>query len=76
MDRPEDVRKVLSLEYTGAFINEARELPKAVVDGITMRVGRYPSMKDGIGATWCGVVADTNAPDEFCSELEVFSGLG
>jgi len=28
-----------------------------------MRVGRYPSMKDG-GPTWYGVIADTNAPDE------------
>ena len=64
MDRPEDVRKVLSLEYTGAFANEARELPKAVIDGMTMRIGRYPSLKDGVGPTWCGVVADTNAPDD------------
>jgi hypothetical protein len=28
-----------------------------------MRVGRYPSMKDG-GCTWTGVIADTNAPEE------------
>ena len=28
-----------------------------------MRVGRYPSMRDG-GATWYGVIADTNAPEE------------
>jgi hypothetical protein len=28
-----------------------------------MRVGRFPSMKDG-GPTWYGVIADTNAPDE------------
>ena len=27
-----------------------------------MRVGRYPSMRDG-GPTWYGVIADTNAPD-------------
>lgn len=64
MDREEDVRKVLSLEYTGAFANEARELPKSVIDAMTMRAGRYPSLKNGIGPTWCGVVADTNAPDD------------
>ena len=28
-----------------------------------MRVGRYPSMKDG-GCTWTGVIANTNAPEE------------
>ena len=27
-----------------------------------MRVGRYPSMRDG-GPSWYGVIADTNAPD-------------
>lgn len=63
LDRPEDVKKLLSLEVTGAWINEAREVPKAIVDGATMRVGRYPSAKDG-GPTWHGVIMDTNAPDE------------
>lgn len=63
LDRPEDVKKLLSLELTGVWINEAREVPKAIVDACTMRVGRFPSMKDG-GPTWYGVIADTNAPDE------------
>lgn len=63
LDKPEDVKKLLSLELTGAFINEAREVPKAIVDGSTMRVGRYPSVRDG-GPTWCGVIMDTNSPDE------------
>lgn len=63
LDKPEDVKKLLSLELTGGFINEAREVPKAIVDALTMRVGRYPSMKDG-GPTWYGVIMDTNAPEE------------
>lgn len=63
LDRPEEVRKLLSLELTGIFINEAREISKTIVDGCTMRVGRYPSMRDG-GPTWYGVFADTNAPDD------------
>ena len=63
LDKAEDVKKLLSLELTGAFINEARELPKAVLDAVTMRVGRYPSQRDG-GPTWSGVIMDTNAPDE------------
>lgn len=63
LDRPEDVKKLLSLELTGIWINEAREVPKSIIDACTMRVGRYPSMRDG-GASWTGVIADTNAPEE------------
>jgi hypothetical protein len=62
LDRPEDVKKLLSLELTGVWINEAREIPKSIIDACSMRVGRYPSMRDG-GATWYGVIADTNPPD-------------
>jgi len=63
LDRPEDVKKLLSLEVTGIWVNEAREVPKSIIDACTMRVNRYPSMRDG-GATWAGVIADTNAPEE------------
>ena len=62
LDRPEDVKKLLSLELTGVWINEAREIPKSIVDATTMRVGRYPSMRDG-GPSWYGVICDTNPPD-------------
>ena len=63
LDRPEDVKKLLSLELTGIWVNEAREIPKSIIDACTMRVGRYPSMRDG-GATWSGMICDTNAPEE------------
>lgn len=63
LDRPEDVKKLLSLELTGAFVNEAREVPKEIIDAITSRLRRYPSMKDG-GPTWSGLIMDTNSPDE------------
>jgi hypothetical protein len=62
LDQPKDVRKLLSLELTGAWVNEARELPKAVIDGLTHRVGRYPSKADG-GPTWRGIILDTNPMD-------------
>lgn len=61
LDTPTDVRKLLSTEFTGIFINEAREVPKAIIDACTMRVGRFPSMRDE-GPSWYGVLADTNAP--------------
>ena len=63
LDTPDDVRKALSLEATGLWGNEARELHPEVIDGLLMRVDRYPSMKDG-GATRAGAIFDTNMPDE------------
>jgi hypothetical protein len=56
---PQDVRKVLSLELTGAYVNEAREIPKEVIDGLQGRVGRYPSKAQG-GPSWFGILMDTN----------------
>lgn len=63
LDKPKDIAKMLSLELTGGWINEAREIPKAILDTLTDRVGQYPAKKDG-GCTWRGVVMDTNPPDE------------
>lgn len=63
LDRPEHVKKLLSLEVTGAWMNEAREQPKAILDGLTGRVGRFPKAQDG-GASWSGVILDTNPPDD------------
>ena len=62
LDTPSDVAKLLSMELTGAWINEAREVPKAVLDGLTGRVGRYPSTMLG-GQGWSGIIMDTNPPD-------------
>lgn len=63
LDRADQIGKLLSLELTGAWLNEAREFPKEILDAVTMRVGRYPAVKDG-GPSWFGVIADTNAPAE------------
>jgi hypothetical protein len=63
LDRPKDIKKLLSLELTGAWVNEAKEIPKGIVDTLGDRVGRYPSMRDG-GCTWSGVFMDTNPPDD------------
>lgn len=62
LDKPEDARKLLSLELTGAWINEAREVEKAILDALTGRIGRYPGKMKG-GCTWSGVIMDTNAPN-------------
>jgi hypothetical protein len=62
LDRPDDVRKLLSLELTGAWINEAREASKAILDGLTGRVGRFPPAKSAAKG-WSGIILDTNPPD-------------
>jgi hypothetical protein len=63
LDRPEDAGKLRSLELTGAWLNEASELEKTVLDMATQRVGRYPSLRVG-GPSWTGVIMDTNPPDD------------
>jgi hypothetical protein len=63
LDRPEDMKKLLSLELTWGWINEAREVGKTIVDGVTQRLRRFPRMQDG-GPTRSGLIMDTNAPDD------------
>ena len=63
LDKPEDVKKLLSLELTGAWVNEAREIRKTIIDALTGRVGRFPSVSMG-GCTWSGIIMDTNPPDD------------
>lgn len=65
LDRPEDVRKIKSLELTGAYLNELSELPQNVLSHFKGRVnGRYPSKSFCPLPYWSGIIADTNPPDE------------
>ena len=64
LDKPDDVKKLLSFEVTGVFFNEAREMEYELIAGATGRVGRYPSSKDGVGCTWSGIIMDTNPPTD------------
>lgn len=61
LDKPKDLKKLLSLELTGAWVNEAREIPKYMIDMLSSRVGRFPAKKDA-PLTWYGIFADTNPP--------------
>lgn len=63
LDDENDRKKLLSMEFTGAWINEAREIDKAIIDDVIGRTGRFPSLRDG-GPTWDGAFMDTNAPAE------------
>lgn len=63
LESEKDVKKLLSLELSFAWVNEARELNKSLLDALTGRVGRYPPLKTG-GPTWSGIMMDTNPPDD------------
>lgn len=62
LDKPGDVKKLLSLELTGGWVNEAKEIPLRIIEMLQGRVGRYPSKRQG-GPSWWGVIMDTNPPD-------------
>jgi hypothetical protein len=62
LDKEDDVRNLLSLELTGAWFNEVREISRFIVNHTEGRVARYP--KD-VPITWTGVIADTNPPDQY-----------
>lgn len=63
LDRPEHVANLLSLELTGAWVNEAREIPRAVIKALQGRVGRFPKVLEG-GCVDPGIIMDTNPPDD------------
>jgi hypothetical protein len=62
LDRPEDIGKLLSLELTGAWVNEAREVPWSIINALQGRIGRYPPVSLA-GPYWHGIWMDTNPPD-------------
>lgn len=60
-DNPDDVRRLLSVEASWAWVEEARELHEDVFSGLQGRVGRYPSKAMG-GVVDACVLASTNPP--------------
>ena len=63
LDRTEDIKKLMSLEVTGGFINEARYVPEVVLSTLIERVGRYPAINWMTGAYKSKVLLDTNPCD-------------
>jgi hypothetical protein len=74
LDREDQLKDLLSLELTGAVINEAREIHKSIFEGVQGRVGRYPRVQDG-GCKWFGVMMDTNPPDDDSWWYEYFEEI-
>jgi hypothetical protein len=63
LDTPDDVARVLSLEVTFVIIDEFVQLPKEIIEALSARCGRYPSMKDG-GPTNFGMWGSSNPDTE------------
>lgn len=62
LDKPTDIKRLLSLELTAAYINEARELPWSIILAVRSRLGRYPA-KSTAPLTQAALIMDTNPPD-------------
>lgn len=60
-DTPDDVRRLLSLELSAGWVEEAREVDPEVFAGLQGRVNRYPARVAG-GVTYPGIICSTNPP--------------
>jgi len=60
LDDPDDQRRLLSMQLTGAWMSECIEMDYDIVAPLSGRCGRFPKE----GATWSGIIADTNMPTE------------
>ena len=74
LDTAQDVKNLLSLEVTGAYFNEVREIAREVLEAADGRIGQYPAMKDG-GPSWQGIWCDTNPPEEGSYLHSMYEGL-
>lgn len=72
LDSTEDVRKLLSLQITGAFLEEFREINYDIVASILGRCGRYPPVAR-VRPSWYGLIGSSNPyndGDAWCEALE------
>lgn len=73
LDTKQDQQRLLSLNLTGAWVSEFREVPLEIIDALAGRCGRYPS-KAIAKPSWFGIIAESNPPDEdseWYTKLEV-----
>jgi hypothetical protein len=63
LDTKADQQRLLSLNLTGAWVSEFREIPLGIIDALSGRLGRFPS-KAIAKPSWYGIIAESNPPDE------------
>lgn len=61
VDTPDDIRRLLSAEYSAAWVEEGREIDPEVYSAIASRTNRFPNRASG-GVTYAGVIMSTNPP--------------
>lgn len=65
LDRAEHVQKLRGVQCTWFWLNETKELVKAVVDMCDLRHGRYPSLAfQRVACTHRGMFGDSNSWDD------------
>jgi len=62
LDTPEDIQRLLSLQLSGIFIEECREIPLTLVLEAQTRLRRYPRIQD-VPEYWSGMICATNPPE-------------
>jgi hypothetical protein len=62
LDDEADVANMLSLELTGFYFNECREIDQQIIVHAGRRAGRFPAVADG-GCKWSGWIGDSNPWD-------------
>jgi hypothetical protein len=72
LDEPDSIKKLMSLELTGVYINEAQFIERGVFEIAQQRVDRYPPAIYGAPITWTGVLMDTNPPSTRHWIYEIF----
>lgn len=63
LDKPEDQQRLLSLNITGGWVSEYREIPITIVEALLGRVGRFRPLGVPKNA-WYGIIGESNPPDE------------
>lgn len=63
LDKPEDQQRLLSLNLTGGWVSEFREIPISIFEALLGRTGRYRALGVNKNA-WHGIIAESNPPDE------------
>lgn len=63
LDKPEDQQRLLSLNITGGWVSEFREIPVRIVEALLGRCGRFVPIGCK-GNAWHGIIGESNPPDE------------
>jgi hypothetical protein len=61
LEDQDDLKRLLSTQLTGAYVNESSEIDLSLLSDIAGRCGRYPNNEFG-ACSWRGIFADTNMP--------------